>query len=140
MDTIGDTNLINFYIDMSDDDVVGAWSRGTFKIAGAYKGAGITCYVTTVEGYTVFLDNQAQTGTITMPQGTFKIDDTEPDELAAEPERMLRQLARREDDQLVWSKQDWRRLNDERLQEVMEDGSPPIAHHLRKLEERHGMM
>jgi len=135
MDDLTETNLISFYIDFSDNEEIGTWSSACFKLAGGYKGAGISVYLTTNEGYTVFLDNTKQAGNITMPIGTFPIDDSMPPELAEA--RMLREMESKEAD-LWYSHKEWKEYEQSVWEEEEEDGSPPLAHHIRMLEEKHG--
>lgn len=69
---------VTMYVDMSAASAVGAVVGATFKIAGAYKSTLTQAFLVTTSGSTIYLDADAQSGTITMDGATYPVLETAP--------------------------------------------------------------
>ena len=67
------------YVDMTSAPTVGRVVEATFKLAGAYKFSNIKATLLTTNGYTIVLDQAAQSGTIAMGGSTYPVHNDEPD-------------------------------------------------------------
>jgi len=128
------TTQISFYIDFSErEDVAIGWVPATFKIAGAYSGAGVSVYVTTNEGYTIFLDNEAEAGNITLGGGKYPIDVTAPPEearrLMDEHVAALEQSGLGPDESIFFTRKEWAKYE----REFNELNYPDTLHRARRL-------
>jgi hypothetical protein len=77
---------VTFYVDMTSAPAVDAIVAATFKVAGAYKSSLTKAWLVTTNGYTISIDADAQSGTITMDGATYPV-------LEKVPEETSRQLA-----------------------------------------------
>ena len=67
------------YVDMTSNTAVGRVVEATFKLAGAYKFSNTKATLLTTNGYTIELDQAAQSGTIAMGGSTYAVHNDEPD-------------------------------------------------------------
>ena len=67
------------YVDMTSAPAVGRVVEATFKLAGAYKFSNTKATLMTTNGYTIELDQTAQSGTIAMGGSTYAVHNDEPD-------------------------------------------------------------
>jgi len=69
---------VTLYVDMSASATVGGVVAATHKIGGAYKRSPTSAFLVTTSGYTIALDADAQSGTITMDGTTYPVSEDAP--------------------------------------------------------------